>query len=214
MLEKSSLRKRCLILVLLVFGLLLDAAWAQKENVLYSFCKKTNCVDGENPSAGVVLDQKGKPVRDDPEGRGCLQQRLRLSDVASYSRSLQKAMRQSCIASVSRPTAPMGQSPYAGAGPRPEGEPVWDDLRRGEQQNGVCHPAGCGVVFKLTPEGKETVLYRFCAREELHRRGESPAGLVFDQEGNLYGTAYVGGGYNELLLLLRMRCRIQAHSQR
>ena len=30
-----------------------------KETVLYNFCAQTNCADGANPYAGLVLDQKG-----------------------------------------------------------------------------------------------------------------------------------------------------------
>jgi len=50
-------------------------------------------------------------------------------------------------------------------------------------------PPGCGVVFKLDPAGKETVLYTFTGGKD--GSGPSP-GLVRDAEGNLYGTA-VGG---------------------
>jgi uncharacterized repeat protein (TIGR03803 family) len=49
---------------------------------------------------------------------------------------------------------------------------------------------GCGVVFKLTPGGHETVLYRF----EGGDHGADPAaGLVMDEKGNLYGTTNNGG---------------------
>src|SRR5580693_1856226 len=59
MLGKSSHRMLSTTLVLLVFGALLGAAWAQKESVLYSFCAQTSCADGANPMAGLVFDQKG-----------------------------------------------------------------------------------------------------------------------------------------------------------
>jgi uncharacterized repeat protein (TIGR03803 family) len=49
---------------------------------------------------------------------------------------------------------------------------------------------GCGVVFKLDPSGKETVLYSFTGEAD----GSSPeAGLVMDAAGNLYGTTTTGG---------------------
>lgn len=58
--------------------------------------------------------------------------------------------------------------------------------------NGI---SGCGTVFELTPTAsgpwKETILYRFAGRTG----GYSPqGGLVFDQQGNLYGTTELGGG--------------------
>ena len=55
-------------------------------------------------------------------------------------------------------------------------------------------PAGCGTVFKLTPNGKgkwiETVLYRFQGTTD----GALPyGGLAIDQDGSLYGTTNFGG---------------------
>jgi uncharacterized repeat protein (TIGR03803 family) len=52
---------------------------------------------------------------------------------------------------------------------------------------------GCGTVFKLSPSGTETVLYRFTGGAD----GASPTGaLVFDSQGNLYGTTPRGGIVN------------------
>jgi uncharacterized repeat protein (TIGR03803 family) len=50
---------------------------------------------------------------------------------------------------------------------------------------------GCGTVFKVAPDGTETVLYAFQAGND----GWSPyAGLIRDRTGNFYGTTYFGGG--------------------
>ena len=48
---------------------------------------------------------------------------------------------------------------------------------------------GCGVVFKLDPAGKETVLHKFSGNED----GTSPDGVVIDSSGNLYGSTTLGG---------------------
>jgi uncharacterized repeat protein (TIGR03803 family) len=54
--------------------------------------------------------------------------------------------------------------------------------------------SGCGTVFELTPTSsgpwKEKILYRFNGGNGSLPQG----GLVFDQQGNLYGTTSVGGG--------------------
>ena len=51
---------------------------------------------------------------------------------------------------------------------------------------------GCGVVFKLDPTGKETVLHRFTGKSD----GAGPAGDLFmDGPCNLYGTATYGGEF-------------------
>lgn len=48
----------------------------------------------------------------------------------------------------------------------------------------------CGVVFKIDPRGRETVLYAFTGGAD----GGGPIGaLVRDEEGNLYGTTLNGG---------------------
>ena len=49
-----------------------------------------------------------------------------------------------------------------------------------------------GVVFKLTPNGTETLLYTFTGGAD---GGRPDVGLVFDAQGNLYGTTYQGGAY-------------------
>jgi uncharacterized repeat protein (TIGR03803 family) len=55
----------------------------------------------------------------------------------------------------------------------------------------VCS-GGCGTVFKLTPSGTETVLYRFTGGD-----GANPtAGLIADASGNLYGTTNGSGSGN------------------
>jgi uncharacterized repeat protein (TIGR03803 family) len=49
---------------------------------------------------------------------------------------------------------------------------------------------GCGTVFKLARNGKETVLHSFSGGAD----GSSPfGGLIRDGNGNLYGTAVYGG---------------------
>lgn len=53
-----------------------------------------------------------------------------------------------------------------------------------------CSGGGCGTVFKVTPDGTETVLYRFTGGTD----GSRPyGGVVLDAQGNLYGTTYEGG---------------------
>lgn len=57
---------------------------------------------------------------------------------------------------------------------------------------GFCTGDGCGVVFELTPGG-ERVLYNFTGNND----GFGPGGqVVFDQAGNLFGTAPDGGSHS------------------
>ncbi|HEX4157699.1 MAG TPA: choice-of-anchor tandem repeat GloVer-containing protein [Rhizomicrobium sp.] len=54
--------------------------------------------------------------------------------------------------------------------------------------------SGTGVIFKIAPNGMETVLYSFTGGAD----GAYPySGLVFDEAGNLYGTTCCGGANAE-----------------
>ncbi|HEY2444829.1 MAG TPA: choice-of-anchor tandem repeat GloVer-containing protein [Rhizomicrobium sp.] len=51
---------------------------------------------------------------------------------------------------------------------------------------------GCGAVFKLAPDGTETIPHFFTGK---NGDGSNPsAGLISDSAGNLYGTTEFGGG--------------------
>jgi uncharacterized repeat protein (TIGR03803 family) len=53
---------------------------------------------------------------------------------------------------------------------------------------------GCGVVFKVSPSGNETVLYTFNGDSVSKNDGGAPlAGLVRDSLGNFYSTAFFAG---------------------
>jgi uncharacterized repeat protein (TIGR03803 family) len=67
-------------------------------------------------------------------------------------------------------------------------------------QGGATNCGGataCGVVFKITPSGELTTLYRFCAEGYPCTDGAFPvAGLVQATNGNFYGMTATGGGAN------------------
>jgi uncharacterized repeat protein (TIGR03803 family) len=90
---------------------------------------------------------------------------------------------------------------YSFAGP-PDGAAPVGRLIQGSDGNfygvtydggaGVVHPMGSygGTVFKVTPEGIETILHRFSGPD-----GQSPqAGLIEGSDGNFYGTTSLGIG--------------------
>ena len=64
-------------------------------------------------------------------------------------------------------------------------------------------PQGCGVLFKVDQSGRETVLYRFTG---TNADAANPgAGVIFDQNGNLFGTSEQGGdqGFGAVFKLTR-----------
>ena len=186
--RKSSHMMLSTTLLLLVFGGLLSAASAQKESALYSFCAQTNCIDGANPMAGLVFDQKGNVYGTTSSGgsgiHGQLGAVFKLTTEGQYAVLYSFCEQNGCSD---------GASPHAGLVFDQKGNLYGTTFSGGFTQCGLF---GCGVVFKLTPEGKYTVLYHFCTRYRngTCTDGEYPAaGLVFDQKGNLYGTTVSGG---------------------
>jgi len=55
-----------------------------------------------------------------------------------------------------------------------------------------AYTPGCGVVFKMDADGKESVLHAFHVLPD----GEFPTFLIMDSAGDLYGTTFSGGDSN------------------
>jgi uncharacterized repeat protein (TIGR03803 family) len=105
-------------------GLVFEIDTSNNFSVLYNFCSKTSCADGELPEGGVVRDTEGNLY---------------------------------------------GTTNFGGT-----------NLS--------------GVVFKLTPEGTETVLHDFAAKQG---DGLYPFyNLIQDGKGNLYGVTPQGGAHD------------------
>ena len=83
-----------------------------------------------------------------------------------------------------------GGSPYGGLVRDTAGN-LYGTTQGGGAVGSTCRQGTCGVVFKLTPSGTETVLHTFTGGVG----GANPtAALVKDSAGNLYGTTYYGDG--------------------
>jgi len=63
----------------------------------------------------------------------------------------------------------------------------------GANNNGTfCPNVGCGTVFEITPAGKLTTLYNFCAQTNC-ADGVNPSRLVQATNGNFFGVTANGG---------------------
>jgi hypothetical protein len=72
---------------------------------------------------------------------------------------------------------------------------LYGTTAQGGHQSSACNLGSsgngtCGVVFKVSPTGTETVLHRFTGGAD---GGNPVAHLVRDASGNLYGTTVAGG---------------------
>lgn len=144
-----------------------------KETVLYNFCPNGygNCTDGASPQAGPIDDAAGN-LYGTTSGGGA-------NGLATVFR-LSPAGVETVLHSFAGDAD--GANPFAG-------------LIRDEDGNlygttSAGGPSGQGTVFKVDPEGSETVLYSFTGGTD---GGYPEAGLVSDEKGNLYGTTFFGG---------------------
>jgi uncharacterized repeat protein (TIGR03803 family) len=160
-------------------NLLLGAALAQRETVLYSF---TGSPDGAGPYAGLVFDKKGN-----------LYGTTKYGGTASYGTVFKVTTSGEETVLYSFAGDSDGAYPYAGLVFDKKGN-LYGTTYNGGGGYSYCD-LGCGTVFKVYPSsGKEVVLHRFCLQSNNCKDGAEPwAGLVFDKEGFLNGTTQAGG---------------------
>jgi uncharacterized repeat protein (TIGR03803 family) len=144
--------------------------------VLYNF---TGGADGANPKRGLIADPTRKLLVGTTESGGAY-----LGVVFELSLTGQETVLYSFRDGAADGYFPSGLIRDASGnfyGTTAEGGNLDD-----------CGGAGCGVVFRLSPDGQETVLYSFSSGSD----GFWPvAGLIRDAAGNLYGTTTAGGPY-------------------
>lgn len=157
-----------------------------KESTLHSFAGPP---DGNNPLAGVSSDNWGN-VYGTTEGGGNNAVANELGGFGTVFK-IEPDGHESVLYSFTNP--PDGGEPNFG-----EGLILGKngDVYGTTDGGGIQSPClGCGTVFKVTPDGRETVLYRFLGGTA---DGWEPTGnLAQDEEGNLYGVTTYGGTYNQ-----------------
>lgn len=160
-----------------------EIARAQTLSVLYTFCSQPNCTDGRTPAPNLLLDGGGNLYGVAGGGNSqfyggvVFQVSPKAGETLLYNFS---AINQ-------------GLGPNGGLIRDASGNFYGTTAGGGDDQGKCKKYAGCGLVYKLT-NGTEQVLYDFLGAAD----GESPnGGLVFDQQGNLYGTTYRGGAEND-----------------
>lgn len=155
-----------------------------KEIVLHSFCSRAKCADGAYPAAGLLDGGNGIFWGTTQQGgahkRGTVfQLTSRGSETVLYS-----------FCSVP-PHCPDGNSPMGALIKDSQGN-LYGATPYGGGGHDVGNCNGCGVAFKVAPDGTESVLHRFC--HGLCDDGAVPEGaLVADGKGDLFGVTTSGG---------------------
>ncbi len=189
-------------------------AWAHK--VLYSFCGQSDCRDGEDPYAGLILDKSGN-LYGTTEGGGAngsgtvfklTPNANELAPNANNTAWTENVLYSFC----GQRDCTDGGSPYAGL--------IMD--KSGNLYGTTYFGGGAadsGVVFELTPldvkkpvtpsgvrpsvpnapppSWAEQVLYSFCAKADCADGSNPYSGLFFDELGKLYGTTEGGGSRSD-----------------
>jgi uncharacterized repeat protein (TIGR03803 family) len=163
-------------------GVVFKLSPAGAETVLHSF---TDGADGGLPTAGLILDAAGNLYGTASFGGGSgYGVVFKVSSCGSRFKVL-----------YSFTGGADGGFPTAGLIQDPAGN-LYGTTFGGGAKSSACIPyvsnlsRTCGVVFKLSPTGAETVLHTFAGGAD---GGNPAAGLVRDAAGNLYGTTLVGG---------------------
>jgi uncharacterized repeat protein (TIGR03803 family) len=167
------------------YGTVFELDTAGKETVLYNFCGG----DGAYPSSVLIRDQAGNLYGTTDEGGSSVVCGGGCGTVFELSPGsggnwTGKVLYSFCSVSGCAD----GENPISRG---------WSGMWRVISTALRCSEASlqpamgsCGVVFKLGPSGKETVLHNFTGGAD----GGLPAsGLTMDSAGNLYGAADEGG---------------------
>ncbi|MGC2639614.1 MAG: choice-of-anchor tandem repeat GloVer-containing protein [Acidobacteriaceae bacterium] len=157
------------------YGVVFKLSPGGQETVLYTF----SGTDGSHPEGGLVRDAEGNlygtTAFGGPKGYGTV---FKLTP-AGVLTNLHKFQ-----------GAPDGATPEADLLLDSAGNLYGTTVNGGQGCSNPYGASGCGTVFKISAEGKESILYRFADSPD----GAHPAaGLVADQDGNLYGTTGQGG---------------------
>ena len=149
---------------------------AGQLTTLYNFCSLDKCGDGAGPSAGLLLasdgDFYGTTIDGGGHGDGEV---FKISSTGKFTR----------LGSF------RGASHSEGA--YPSGALIQGTDGDFYGTTGGGGPSRSGTIFTMTPQGKLTTLYGFCAQNNCDDGAEPEAGLVEAANGNFYGTTVLGG---------------------
>jgi uncharacterized repeat protein (TIGR03803 family) len=172
-----------------VFQLTPGAGGKWTENVLYNFCTLQNCADGSYPIATLILDASGN-LYGTTTGGGTKSDGTAFELSPAANGTWNEKVLHSFCSSVG---CADGNGPYGNLISDSFGN-LYGTTIEGGVYSKNC-PYACGIVFELTPgkNGKwtEQVIHSFRFSD-----GAVPFfGLIFDNSGNLYGDAEVGGAH-------------------
>jgi uncharacterized repeat protein (TIGR03803 family) len=175
-----------------VFELSPNGSGGWTETVLYSF---EGGSDGFSPTPGLIFDRSGNLYGTTQYGGGG-------SCTGTNYSGCGTAFELSPNGSGGWAETLLHSFSAAGDGSLPAAGPILDqagNLYGTTQQGGTANCGNCGTVFELSPGSGDTwtesILYDFQGSlgGGLTDGWDPTAGLIFDKNGNLYGTTNYGG---------------------
>jgi uncharacterized repeat protein (TIGR03803 family) len=151
---------------------------AGELTTLYNFCGQTNCSDGREPGAPLILATDGNFYGTTTFG-----------GVDGNYGTIFKITPSGTLTTIYR---------FCQKTKCPDGSYLYSGLVQGSNGNfyGTTNGGGsskcdCGTVFKITPTGDLTTLHKF----HLADGAQPYAGLIQATDGDFYGTTVYGGEY-------------------
>ena len=171
---------------------------------LYSFCSQSNCADGANPAAGLVLASNGNLYGTTLSGGT-------VNAGTIFSIPTSGGTPTTLYSFCSQSGCADGANPFAGL-ILGQADGNLYGTTTGGGANGSCtfdgpvgvigFPAnpndiainGCGTIFEISPTGGPlTTLYSFCSQSNCADGKNPVAGLFQATDGLFYGTTVAGG---------------------
>lgn len=154
-----------------------------QQNVVYSFCARENCKDGQYPVGGVIA-VKGMLYGATSQGGGG----ICFGSGCGMVFALDPQTRVQEVRHIFNNNNIDGFNPQSGL------IDVNGTLYGTTYYGGAFHE---GIVYSLKPKtGAEAVVYSFCT-QSFCPDGASPSASLLDVNGVLYGTAFRGGTASE-----------------
>ncbi len=171
--------ERLAVTAVLLFVAIFSTAQAQTYTVLYQF-KAGN--DGAHPYAGVAIDTSRNALFGTTEDDGSYAS----GTVFKLSKNGENVLHNFTG------SAGDGENPNAVGLVLDSAGNLFGATGGGGIYGGVCGGDGCGVLYKVSQQGTEKVLYEFQGGAD----GSFPVGaLAIDSLGNVYGSTGNGGKY-------------------
>lgn len=170
------------------FGSVFKMTPAGTLTTLYSFCSKTNCVDGYWPTSPVVQGTDDNFYCTTSTGGTGFE-----NSGGTVFKITSGGVLTTLYSFCSKTNCTDGMNPEAGLVQASDGN-FYGTTNQGGTKT-VCD-GGCGTVFRITPTGKLTTLHNFCSDANCADGANPVAGLIQATDGNLYGTTFGGGANN------------------